>query len=97
MSGRSFLGSTIVLGGGGSVAIDTPHIVLHIAYNEAIMILGDGCAFRSTTYRSADYAQPSGKYGLPLHHPRFLEWIDAPESARLLATSYIYIQICISI
>ena len=45
---------------------------------------GHGCAFRSTTYRSSDYAQPSGKYGLPLHHPRFLEWIDAPESARLL-------------
>ena len=45
---------------------------------------GDGCAFRNTTYRSADYAQPSGKYGLPLHHPRFLEWIGAPESARLL-------------
>ena len=33
MSGRSFLGSTIVLGGGGggSVARDTSHIV----YNEA--------------------------------------------------------------
>ena len=38
----------------------------------------------STTYRSTDYVQPSGKYGLPLHHPRFLEWISAPESARLL-------------
>ena len=32
---------------------------------------GHGCAFRSTTYRPSDYAQPSGKYGLPLHHPRF--------------------------
>ena len=30
---------------------------------------GQGCAFRSTTYRSSDHAQPSGKYGLPLHHP----------------------------
>ena len=45
---------------------------------------GHGCAFRSTTYRPSDYAQPSGKYGLPLHNPRFLEWIGAPESARLL-------------
>ena len=33
---------------------------------------GHGCAFRSTTYQPSDYAQPSGKYGLPLHHPRFL-------------------------
>ena len=45
---------------------------------------GTGCSFRSTTYRSSDYDQPSGKYCLPLHHPRFLEWIGAPESARLL-------------
>ena len=42
---------------------------------------GHGCAFRSTMYRSTDYAQPSGKYGLPLHHPRFLEWIGTPKSA----------------
>ena len=42
MSGRSFWGSTIVLGGGGgggggggSVVNDTPHIVLHIVYSEA--------------------------------------------------------------
>ena len=47
---------------------------------------GHGCTFRSTTYRPSDYAQPSGKYRLPLHHPRFLvlEWIGAPESACLL-------------
>ena len=45
---------------------------------------GHGCAFRSTTYRPSDYAQPSRKYGMPLYHPRFLEWIGAPESARLL-------------
>ena len=36
---------------------------------------GHGCAFRSTTYQSSDHA--------PLHHPQFLEWIGAPESARL--------------
>ena len=45
---------------------------------------GRGCAFHNTTHKSSDFAQPSGKYGLPLHHPRFLEWIGAPESARLL-------------
>ena len=26
-----------------------------------------------------------GQFGLPLHHPRFLEWVGAPESARLLS------------
>ena len=26
-----------------------------------------GCAFRCTTYRDSDFAEPSGKYGLPLH------------------------------
>ena len=36
MSGRSFLGITIVLGGGGgSVANDTSLIVLFIVYNAA--------------------------------------------------------------
>ena len=43
-----------------------------------------GCAFRCTTYRNSDFVQPSGKYGLPLYHPRFLEWVGPPESARLL-------------
>ena len=33
---------------------------------------GPGCAFCNTTHKSSDFAQPSGKYGLPLHHPRFL-------------------------
>ena len=42
-----------------------------------------GCAFRCTTYRNSDFVQPLGKYGLPLHHPRFLEWVG-PKSARLL-------------
>ena len=45
---------------------------------------GRGCALRNTTHKSSDFAQPSGKYGMPLHHPRFLEWIGAPESGRLL-------------
>ena len=31
-----------------------------------------GCAFRQTTYRASDYASPSGAFGVPLNHPRFL-------------------------
>ena len=45
---------------------------------------GDGCSFRHTTYGSSDYTRPSGKFGCPLHHRRFLEWIGVPESASLL-------------
>ena len=45
---------------------------------------GDGCPFRHTTYRPLDYTRPSGKFGAPLHHPRFLEWVGEPESASLL-------------
>ena len=45
---------------------------------------GTGCAFRNTTYRASDYAVPSGEFGVPLNHPRFLEWIGVPESASLL-------------
>ena len=43
-----------------------------------------GCAFRNTSYRSSDYDAPSGEFGLPVHHPRFLEWIGVPHSACLL-------------
>ena len=39
-----------------------------------------GCAFRCTTYWESDFAHPSGEFGLPLHHPRFLKWVVAPES-----------------
>ena len=49
---------------------------------------GGGGVFRprcaNTTYRVSDYAAPSGEFGVPLHHPRFLEWIGVPESASLL-------------
>ena len=31
-----------------------------------------------------DYALPSGEFGVPMHHPRFLEWIGVLESAGLL-------------
>ena len=43
-----------------------------------------GCAYRFTTYRESDFADNDGQFGLPLHHPRFLEWVGAPEFARLL-------------
>ena len=31
-----------------------------------------------------DYATPTGEFGVPMHHPRFLEWIGLPEFASLL-------------
>ena len=45
---------------------------------------GAGRSFRNTTYRPSDYALPSGEFGIPLHHPRFWEWIGVPESDGLL-------------
>ena len=51
---------------------------------ESIHSMGTGCAFRHTTYRASDYASPVGDYGLPLHHPRFIEWIGVPQSAELI-------------
>ena len=49
--------------------------------------LRKGCAFRHTTYNVEDHAPPEGGLGIPLNHPRFLEWIGAPESAWLLEMS----------
>ena len=46
--------------------------------------LGAGCAFRRTTYRASDHVWPSGAFGIPLNHPRFLDWVGVPESASLL-------------
>ena len=40
---------------------------------ESIRSLGPGCAFRNTTYRVSDNAEPAGEYGLLLNHPRFIE------------------------
>ena len=51
---------------------------------ELIRSLVAGCAFRNTTYRCSDYDTPSGEFGLPVHHPRFLEWIGVAQSACLL-------------
>ena len=42
------------------------------------------CPYRMMTYREEDVAQMDTAFGMQLHHPRFLECIGAPESARLL-------------
>ena len=46
-----------------------------------------GCPFRMTSYSGPAMADADTRYGLQLHHPRFLEFIGAPESARLLNQS----------
>ena len=43
-----------------------------------------GCPYRMTSYARADIADVDPAYGLQLHHRRFLEYIGALESARLL-------------
>ena len=53
----------------------------------SLRVLGKGCAFRHTTYSVEDHAPPEGGLGVPLDHPRFLEWISAPTSAWLLEMS----------
>ena len=53
----------------------------------SLRVLGKGCAFRHTTYSVEDHAPPEGRLGVPLNHPRFLEWIGAPVSAWLLEMS----------
>ena len=52
--------------------------------SSSLRSFGAGCAFRNTTYRASDYASPSGEFGIPLNHPRLLEWVGVPESAGLL-------------
>ena len=41
-----------------------------------------GCPYRMTSYTGTALADADETYGLQLHHPRFLEFIGAPESAR---------------
>ena len=53
----------------------------------SLRVLGKGCAFRHTTYSAEDHAPPEGGLGVPLNHPRFLEWVGAPASAWLLEMS----------
>ena len=43
-----------------------------------------GCPYRNTSYKGPAIADMNPAFGLQLHHPRFLEFIGAPESARLL-------------
>ena len=43
-----------------------------------------GYPYCMTSYASADIADVDPVYGLQLHHPWFLEFIGAPESAHLL-------------
>ena len=46
-----------------------------------------GCPYRMTSYTGTAMVDADTRYGLQLHHPRFLEFIGAPESARLLNQS----------
>ena len=43
-----------------------------------------GCPYRMTSYNGLAISDMNPALGLQLHHPRFLEFIGAPESARLL-------------
>ena len=43
-----------------------------------------GCPFRFTPYNGQPFADVNPASGLQLHHPRFLEFVGAPRSARLL-------------
>ena len=46
-----------------------------------------GCPYRITSYNGPAISDMKPAFGLQLHHPRFLEFISAPESARLLYRS----------
>ena len=37
-----------------------------------------------TSYREDDNASVDSSFGVHVHHPQFLEWVGAPESAHLL-------------
>ena len=43
-----------------------------------------GCPYRMTSYTGTALVDADTAYGLQLHHPRFLEFIGAPDLARLL-------------
>ena len=46
-----------------------------------------GCLLRYTLYSGLPFADGNPAFGLQLHHPRFLEFVGAPGSARLLLRS----------
>ena len=46
-----------------------------------------GCPYRIMSYTGPAVADSNPAFGMQLHHPRFLEYVGAPESARLLYRS----------
>ena len=46
-----------------------------------------GCPYHITSYTGLAVADTDPAYGIQMHHPHFLEFIGAPESARLLFRS----------
>ena len=46
-----------------------------------------GCPYRFSGPGGLPFSNGNPAYGLQLHHPRFLEFVGAPESARLLNCS----------
>ena len=46
-----------------------------------------GCPFRFTPHSGHPFVDGNPAFGLQLHHPRFLEFVGAPGSARLLCRS----------
>ena len=46
-----------------------------------------GCLYRFSEYGGQPFSDGNPAFGLQLHHPRFLEFVGAPESARLLDCS----------
>ena len=44
-----------------------------------------GCQYRMTSYNPTEVADIDPAHMLQLHHPRFLEYVGAPESAGLLS------------
>ena len=46
-----------------------------------------GCPYRFTSYTAPAVTDTDPAFGIQLHHPRFSEFIEAPESARLLFRS----------
>ena len=46
-----------------------------------------GCPFRFTPYSGRLFEDGNPAFGLQFHHPRFLEFVDAPRSTRLLCHS----------
>ena len=46
-----------------------------------------GCPYRLSEYGGQPFSDVNAAFGLQLHHPRFLEFVGAPESARILDCS----------